>query len=365
MFTRVHRICRSSGEGEVVEILEGAGLRRAKVRSAAGAIVKWPPSAVARLISAIASPSRASRLFMAPEPSRPGLPSTIPAGCHGRDGRQRRSSALVTIMGRLSDPSTTSSASPSSSRPDRRVPCDALVVRALRLRRVRRLSCQALLTTGDGRSPMPVRRPASSATAMSSRRARAASTARLGCEACHGPLGRACPRRTDEAADGPAHAACVRRVSPPGQGKPKGFPQVVVQEHASAGPCTDVSPGPQARPDVGARHEPGPPIVPRATPGRWLLLTGAAALAWEHVVAGEPEAAPNYTLTDHWWGMIIDIDKCIGCGNCVRACKAENDVPLEPTALPHVGRALRGRPRRPRSSARGFAQRRLRRVPRD
>jgi Fe-S-cluster-containing dehydrogenase component len=25
--------------------------------------------------------------------------------------------------------------------------------------------------------------------------------------------------------------------------------------------------------------------------------------------------------------MIIDIDKCIGCGNCVRACSKENNVP--------------------------------------
>lgn len=66
-----------------------------------------------------------------------------------------------------------------------------------------------------------------------------------------------------------------------------------------------------------------------ANTGRWLLLTGAAALAWDSVVAGEPEKAPNYRLTDHWWGMVIDIEKCIGCGNCVRACKAENDVPLD------------------------------------
>jgi tetrathionate reductase subunit B len=64
--------------------------------------------------------------------------------------------------------------------------------------------------------------------------------------------------------------------------------------------------------------------------GKLLWLTGAAALGIDHLLAGEPEAAPNYATTDHWWGMIIDIDKCIGCGNCVRACKEENDVPPEP-----------------------------------
>ena len=63
--------------------------------------------------------------------------------------------------------------------------------------------------------------------------------------------------------------------------------------------------------------------------GRWILLTGAAALAWDHVLAGAPESAPNYDASRHWWGLIIDIEKCIGCGTCVRACKAENDVPLE------------------------------------
>jgi tetrathionate reductase subunit B len=67
--------------------------------------------------------------------------------------------------------------------------------------------------------------------------------------------------------------------------------------------------------------------------GKYIALTGAAAIAWDYVLAAEPLKAPNYTATDHWWGMIIDIDKCIGCGNCVRACKAENDVPLEDGAF--------------------------------
>ncbi|MCX5734760.1 MAG: 4Fe-4S dicluster domain-containing protein [candidate division NC10 bacterium] len=64
--------------------------------------------------------------------------------------------------------------------------------------------------------------------------------------------------------------------------------------------------------------------------GKLVVLTSAAALAWDSLIAGRPEAAPNYTLQDHWWGFAIDIEKCIGCGNCVRACKTENDVPLEP-----------------------------------
>lgn len=33
---------------------------------------------------------------------------------------------------------------------------------------------------------------------------------------------------------------------------------------------------------------------------------------------------------EHWYGMAIDIKKCIGCGRCANACKIENDVPKEP-----------------------------------
>ena len=60
---------------------------------------------------------------------------------------------------------------------------------------------------------------------------------------------------------------------------------------------------------------------------RLLLLLPAAAIAYPYVLMGTPEAAPNYDRAKHWWGMLLQVDKCIGCGNCVRACSAENNVP--------------------------------------
>jgi Fe-S-cluster-containing dehydrogenase component len=61
--------------------------------------------------------------------------------------------------------------------------------------------------------------------------------------------------------------------------------------------------------------------------GKWLICTAATTRALDFILAGTPEAADSYRAVDHWWAMIIDIERCIGCGNCVRACKEENDVP--------------------------------------
>ncbi|MHC5010119.1 MAG: 4Fe-4S dicluster domain-containing protein [Planctomycetota bacterium] len=43
--------------------------------------------------------------------------------------------------------------------------------------------------------------------------------------------------------------------------------------------------------------------------------------------AGPDES--GYDPSDHYYGMGIQVDKCIGCGRCVEACKVENDVPRE------------------------------------
>ena len=57
-----------------------------------------------------------------------------------------------------------------------------------------------------------------------------------------------------------------------------------------------------------------------------LILTVTAARAVEKT-GTPPGPDDTYHMAEHWWGMIIDIDKCIGCGNCVRACSKENQVP--------------------------------------
>jgi len=48
------------------------------------------------------------------------------------------------------------------------------------------------------------------------------------------------------------------------------------------------------------------------------------------IVLGRRARAEQPPAAEHYYGMGIQIDKCIGCGRCVEACKDENDVPREP-----------------------------------
>src|SRR5512140_2938098 len=63
-------------------------------------------------------------------------------------------------------------------------------------------------------------------------------------------------------------------------------------------------------------------------PGAVLLLSSFGPIK---ASAQEENAAGAETDKDsHYYGMGIQIEKCIGCGRCADACKAENDVLRQP-----------------------------------
>lgn len=49
---------------------------------------------------------------------------------------------------------------------------------------------------------------------------------------------------------------------------------------------------------------------------------------------------PEHPHPDHRWGMAIDLNACIGCGACVTACYAENNIPVMGQAQVAKGREM-------------------------
>jgi Fe-S-cluster-containing dehydrogenase component len=62
-----------------------------------------------------------------------------------------------------------------------------------------------------------------------------------------------------------------------------------------------------------------------------LLAGGAAAGIFmvyrKPLVAAISEAGETTQVADHDYAFVVDVNRCIGCGQCVRACSIENDVP--------------------------------------
>jgi Fe-S-cluster-containing dehydrogenase component len=61
-----------------------------------------------------------------------------------------------------------------------------------------------------------------------------------------------------------------------------------------------------------------------------LAAGGPVLLGVVRLAEGQAPEGGGYDPTEHYYGMGIDVAKCIGCARCVAACKTENDVPPEP-----------------------------------
>ena len=79
--------------------------------------------------------------------------------------------------------------------------------------------------------------------------------------------------------------------------------------------------GDESSPGTAKTTEEGMPV------GRRGFLNMCAAAAMGVAVSAPARAEEQEETSRHLWSMGIDVGKCLGCGRCVAACRAENDVP--------------------------------------